>query len=178
MGVRTSTATALLVAVFAVPVFSQESTREDFRDFCQAWQGRWVGNVAWITDQPGFGKKGEKVTAYADCKVGEDGKAMIVKYYGGDGSATWIIAFDAGAKQISSFWVTSGGVVTRAKLYKDGDKWIEKGDGSYPDGAKTEFSYTITISDGGNTHTWTGTTMVGGKKVDDLHDVWRRVSNK
>jgi hypothetical protein len=162
----------------ASPALAQESNRDDFREFCQAWQGRWVGNVTWITDQPGAGKKGEKVTAYSDCKLVDDGGAMIVKYYGGDGSATWLIAFDAGAKRITGLWITSGGLVTRSIIYRNGDKWIEKGDGSYPDGTKTEFLYTITISDGGNTHTWTGTTTVGGKKVDELHDVYRRVSNK
>jgi hypothetical protein len=175
MKLRTST-TALLVAVFAAPVFAQESTRDDFREFCQAWQGRWVGDVTWVADFPGFGRKGEKVTAYADCKTAHDGNALIVNYYGGNGSATWMVAFDAGAKQIKSLWVTSGGEVSHSTIYKDGKNWIEKGSGSKADGTKTQITYTVTITDGGNTHTWTGTTMIGGKEVDELRDVWHRVS--
>ena len=168
--------TALLVAVFAVPAFAQESTREDFRDLCQAWQGRWVGDVTWVADVPGFGKKGEKATAYADCKPAQDGNALIVNFYGGDGSATWLVVFDAGTKQIKSLWVTSGGVVSHSVIYKDGEKWIEKGHGSQPDGTKTQITLTITVTDNGDTHTWTGTKMIGGKNADRMHNVWRRVS--
>ena len=48
--------------------------------------------------------------------------------------------------------------------------------GSNPDGKRIEAENTVTISDDGNTHTWAGTTRIDGKKVDELHDVWRRVS--
>ena len=123
-------ATALLVALLAVPALAQKSTRQDFRDFCHAWEGRWVGSVTWVADIPGFGKRGEKVTAYADCRVAHDGNAMITKLYGGDGSATWIVVYDAGDKQIKGLWVTSGGVVSHSILYKKGEKWIEDGRGS------------------------------------------------
>jgi hypothetical protein len=169
-------AIALLVANLSAPVFAQESTREDFQDFCRAWEGRWVGNVTWVADLPGFGKKAEQVTAYADCTVAEDGNAMICRYYGGDGSATWIVVYDAGDKQIKSLWVTSGGILAHDTLYKKGDKWIVRGHGSHPDGTKTEATQTVTITDSGNTHTWKGSVTIGGKKADEVHDVWRRVS--
>ncbi len=34
---------------------------------------------------------------------------------------------------------------------------------------------TITITENGNTQTWTGPWMVGAQKVGEQHDVWRRV---
>ena len=39
-----------------------QSTRADFKEFCKAMEGRWIGEVVWVADWPGFGKKGDKVT--------------------------------------------------------------------------------------------------------------------
>jgi len=172
----TALMTALLVALFAAPMFAQESTREDFRELCQLVQGRWVGDVTWVADWPGFGKRGEKVTAYTENKIAEDGNALISRFYGGDGSSTGLIVFDAGAEQIKSFGVSSGGGVGQSIMYKKGGKWVDEGTGSNPDGTKTRGTATLTITDNGNTHTWTGPTWVGEKRVDDAKDVFRRVS--
>ena len=167
--------TALLMAVLASPAFAQESSREDFREFCQAMQGRWVGDVTWVADWAGFGKKGEKVTAYSENRVAEDGNALILKFFGGNGSGTSLIAFDAGAKQIKGMDVSSGGGTGHTVIYREGGKWVMKGNGSEPDGSKSEFISTLTMTENGNVHTWTGSGTLGGKKVDDQRDVWRRV---
>ncbi len=169
-------ATLLLFAVPTAPSLAQESTREDFDSFCETIQGRWVGEVTWVTDFPGLGKRGEKVTAYSDCKTTEDGNAIIVKGYAGEGSTTWLIVFDAGARRIKSLWVSSGGTVTDSILYKENGKWVEKGSGSNPDGTQIEFASKLTITDDGDTHLWTGVMTVGGKKVDEQRDVWRRAA--
>ncbi|TWU33225.1 hypothetical protein [Novipirellula artificiosorum] len=166
----------LLFAVIASPAFAQESSRKDFQEYCQAFQGRWVGDITWVADWPGLGKKGEKVTAYSENTVAEDGNALITKFYGGNGSGTGIVAFDARAKQIKWMWVSSGGYVGQSTLHKVDGKWVDKGLGSTPDGTKNEYTSTVTITDNGNTHTWTGTGTLGGEQVDDQHDVWRRVS--
>ena len=42
--------------------------------------------------------------------------------------------------------------------------------------SKKESTSTVTISENGNMHTWTGSGKVGDKKTHDQHDVWRRVS--
>ena len=135
-----------------------------------------MGDVTWVADWPGLGKKGEKVTAYSENTVTEDGNAMVTKFYGGNGSGTGLIAFDALAKQIKWMWVSSGGYVGQSTLQKVNGKWVEKGVGSTPDGTKNEWTSTVTIADNGNTHTWTGTGTLGGEKVADQHDVWRRAS--
>lgn len=173
---RTVVTTALFAAILASPTFAQTSTREDFQEFCETWRGRWAGEVTWVADWPGLGKRGETVTAYWEGRVTEDGNAMIGKFYGGTGSSTSFIFFDPGAKQIKWLWVESGGRVSRSTMHKKDGKWVQEGSGTSPDGAKNEYVSTVTISDNGNTHTWTGSGTVDGKRVDDQHDVWRRMA--
>lgn len=167
---------ALLVAFLAAPVFAQESSREDFQEFCKAIQGRWVGDVTWVADWPGLGKKGEKVTCYWEGRVAEDGNVLIGKFFGGNGSETSLIYFDAGAKQVKWTMVSSGGNVTQNVVYRKDGKWRQKSEGSNPDGTKTRYMSTATISDDGNTWTWEGSGTVGDEKTDDQHDVWRRAN--
>lgn len=170
--------TTLLVIVSASSALAQESSRRDFEEFCQAWQGRFVGEVTWMTDWPGLGKRGEKVTAYWEGRLSEDGNVMLGKFFGGNGSDTSMIFFDAGAKQIKWHTVSSGGSVSYAIMYKKDGKWCQTYIGSGPDGEKLEIQSNVAITENGNTHTWTGTGTVGGKKMDNQYDVWRRVSNK
>ena len=102
--------------------------------------------------------------------------AIIGRFFGGGGSGTWITVFDAGLKQIKEISSSSGGTVWSTVYFKENGKWVSLQTGSNPDGSKIEAENTLTMSDNGNTHTWTGTTMIGGKKVDELHDIYRRVS--
>ena len=90
----------VLAAVFATPAFAQESSREEFKAFCEMLRGRWVGDVTWVADWPGFGKRGEKVTAYWTAQLTEDGNLLVGKFLGGDGSESSIIYYHPGKKQI------------------------------------------------------------------------------
>jgi hypothetical protein len=170
-----ATALLLLVTAFSAPAFASESTRKDFDDFCQAWQGRWVSDTTLVVDRPGIGQKGDKFTAYADCRVEHEGNAMICTYYGGKGSATWLVVYDAGDRRIKSLWITSGGDVAHATIYKEGDQWVQASSGSQADGTKTEVTLTITITDNGETHTWRATPADSGQEAADEGDVWHRV---
>lgn len=166
----------LLIALTALPAFGQQSTREDFKEFCQAFAGRWLGDVTWIMDWPGFGKRGDKVTAFLENRITEDGNVVVGRFFGGPGSGSSVFAYDAGAKQIRGNGADSGGTVWTAVFSKQNGKWVSAETGSHADGTKYEGKYTVAISDGGNTHTWTGSTKITGKKADELKDVWRRVS--
>ncbi len=128
--------TLSLVGCFASEAMGQQSSREDFKEFCDAFQGRWVGKVTWVADWPGLGKRGETVTAYIEARYIEDGQGMLLKFFGGNGSATLLTAYDARAKQIKSMWVGSGGGVTHTVIQKQNGKWVEKGTGSLVDGRK------------------------------------------
>jgi len=167
---------ALLLTFLASQCSAQETTREDFKKYCEISQGRWGGEVTWVADFPGFGKKGEKVTAYAENWVVEDGSAMIMRFHGGQGSATGIIAYDPRTKRIRSQGVDSAGGFGRSVVSLENGKWVERGRGCLGDGTETTFTSTLTISDNGNTFTFTGPSTVGGKKVDEQHDVWHRLS--
>lgn len=154
---------------------AQESTREDFNDYCRMMEGRWIGDVVWVADWPGFGNKGDKVTAYLDWKVTDGGHALVGKYYGGAGSGTILTCFDAGSRQIKETAVSSGGTVWNTIIFRKDGKWMSKSTGSNPDGSEIVGNSVINISDDGKTHRMSGSTTIGGEKVDELRDVWRRL---
>jgi hypothetical protein len=166
----------IAVIIFSGQVSAQKSTRQDFDDFCRAWEGRWVCEQTLVADSPGIGKKGDTFTAYADCRIEHDGQAMICKYYGGEGTATWVVAYDAGASRIKGLWVTSGGVFQHCTLHKEGQDWVEVVHGSQAGGTKIEATFTITITDEGDTHNWKGTPVIDGKKTAEETSQWHRVN--
>jgi hypothetical protein len=167
----------LVLVALPLAVYGQESTRDDFVAYTKTQTGRWVSEVTWIADWPGLGRKGEKVTAYYEGSLTEDGNAVIGRFFGGDGSATSLVVYDAGAKQITETVVTSGGTVWRAVVARKGDKFVSHAKGSNADGSAVDTTSTLTLSDDGNTGTWTGTGTVAGKKTEQ-NDVWRRVNAK
>jgi hypothetical protein len=168
--------TIFLIGISAPEVIGQETSREDFKEWCNAFEGRWVGKVKWVADWPGLGNRGETVTAYLEAKSIEDGHAMIMRFFGGNGSSTLLYAYDSGAKQIRSMWVSSGGGLDATLVYKDNGKWVEEAKGSLVDGRNEKFTCFHAFSDDGKNLTITGSGDVEGKKNEDQHDVWRRVS--
>ena len=154
-----------------------QSTRADFNEFCQIMEGRWLGDVIWVTDWEGFGKKGDKVSAYQEWKIGEDGHVLLGRFYGGPGSGTILVQYDAGARQIQSRAIFSGGNVFNEVIYKQDGNWHYEIAGSMVDGKKITGSTIRHLSDGGKTHRWTGTIMIDGKPLDPLRDVWRRIGD-
>lgn len=160
----------------ALPAFAQQATREDFKEYCQAMAGRWIGEVTWVADWPGVGKRGDKVTAYSDIRLMEEGHALVGRFFGGAASSSWVAVYDAGNKQIRSSGSDSGGTSWVAIAFKKDGKWMSSESGSLPDGTKYQGEYTVTITENGNKHTWTGPTTMGGKKTDEMNDVFRRVS--
>ena len=167
----------LLVALSASAALGQTSSREDFEELCRINQGRWIIHFTLGADQPGLGKKGEKATAYGDIRLAVDGNALLDTYYGGNVATTRLTTYDAGAKQIVVLEANSEGTVWNCVYFKEDGKWRIKATGSDPDGSKRENNATLTISDGGDTQTWTGTRTVEGKEVlPPLNTVFRRVS--
>ena len=174
---RIASSLAVLIAVLlARPVVGQETTREDFKNWCSQLEGRWIGDVTFVTDWPGSGKKGDKVTAYWQGRVSEDGNVMVTKFIGGSGSTTGLMYYDAAAKRISWTHVGSGGVVVQSTLWPDGDKWIENVDLTLPDGTKGRMKCIFIFTDSGKTFTIHFNGKVGDDVIKDQKDVWRRVS--
>ena len=173
---RTLLASATMLTVLASTALGQESSREYFEAFCRDMTGRFVGDVQLVADWPGEGEKGDKITGYAELRPVADGNALSLVYYGGTASDVALIMYDAANKRILWTGVSSGGTLWNRIIYKKGKDWMSQVTGSLADGKKIRGELTLTISDEGNTHTWTGQLTVGGEKADPLHDVWRRVS--
>lgn len=177
MRTRLFVTVVLLATLSALPAMAQQATRADFNELARALAGRWVGQVTWVADWPGLGKKGDKTTGYGENKLSEDGNSVLTRFFGGNGSGSSIIFYDSGAKQIKEVGVDSGGTVfTNIYSKVSATKWAQTQTGSLADGKKLEGKFEAIVTDNGNTWTWSGTTMIGGVKQDDLRDVWRRVS--
>lgn len=170
------TACTLLVSATHLP--AQEASQADFNAFSSVMDGRWIGTTTLVSDREGVGKRGDSMTSYAQTYHENDGHMLRVQVYEGSGSWTWTIAYDANAKRIRSFWVNSGGRIGPGVIYRDGENWIESGEGSSADGRKTVFTNVLTISNDGHTHTWTGEGSDGGDARESRNDVWRRVSGR
>lgn len=167
---------ALLAIVLSMPAAAQESSRQDFDDFCQAWEGRWVSQRTLAIDDPGFGEAGDTFTSYADCKIEHDGNAMICKLYAGKGTGTWIVGYDAGEKKIKGLWITSGSVFAPSVIYREADNWVQTSHATQPDGTKVESTATIVVSDAGTTHTWTNTPTADGEETAPNVIIWHSVN--
>ena len=154
-----------------------QSTRADFKEFCKAMEGRWIGEVIFVTDWPGFSKKGDKVTGYTDFRISHNGNVLEGRFNAGPGSGAGLFHYDAGKKQIQGRWVSSGGTVWNQVIYKKDGQWHEHETGSIADGRPIEMSSIRYISDGGKTHRRSGSVKIGGKDQDPLRDVWRRIGD-
>ena len=174
---RTASTLAVLIAMLsALPALGQEASREDFKSLCSDMVGRWVGDVTWIADWPGLGKKGDKVTGYWLGKVAEDGNLLTGKFFGGNGSETSMGYFDSAEKRIRWLAVDAGGTVMRGIFYRKGGKWMQEQEVTLPNGTKGSVKSVGTITEGGKTWTWEMNGKVGDDVIKNQKDVWRRVS--
>ena len=171
-----STLAVLIAVLLAGPAIGQETTREDFKKRCSLMEGRWIGDVTWNIDWPEFGKKGDKVTAYFEGRVTEDANAVVTKFFGGSGSETGLVYYDAAAKRIQATHVSSGGTVFQTTIWPDGDKWREAVDVTLADGTKGKFDRTFVYADSGRTLTIHINGKLGDEVITDQKDVARRVS--
>ncbi|HAA61896.1 MAG TPA: hypothetical protein DCE39_13295 [Planctomycetaceae bacterium] len=176
----------LLYSAFAAPTANavaadkktnMQSSPAEFKEFCGIMKGRWIGEVIWITDWPGFGKKGDKVTAYMDFSVAEGGNVMVGRFFAGPGSGTIMVHYDARTRQIWERAVSSGGNVWNHLVYKHDGEWHVQTTGSTADGKKIAGSSVRHFSDKGKTQRWRGQWTIAGKKLDPLRDVFRHLGD-
>ncbi|MDE0745819.1 MAG: hypothetical protein OSB66_08815, partial [SAR202 cluster bacterium] len=130
-----------------------------------------------INDWPGFGKRGDSVTGYVEYQIGEGGKVINGRYYAGPGSATDLIYYDVGKKQILEHQVSSGGNVWVNIIYKENGEWNYKITGSTGDGKEITGSAIRYISDQGQTQRWIGEMFIDGEELDPLRDSFRRIGD-
>ena len=154
-----------------------QSTQADFKEYCDAMQGRWLGEVVWVTDWPGFGKKGDKVTAYSDYRISHNGNVLQGRFNGGPGLGIGLYHYDAGKKQIQGRWVSSGGSVFNQVIYKKDGQWHNHETGSVADGRPIVMSSIHHFSDDGKTHRRSGSVKIDGKDQGPLQDVFRHIGD-
>ena len=156
---------------------SMQSSLEDFDEFSQVMQGRWISKIIWITDWPGFGERGDTDTGYAEHQIAEDGRVITGREYMGPGSITSLPYYDVGKGQIFQHVVSSGGNVWNNIIYKENGEWNYQIMGSTGDGKEITGSAIRYISDQGQTHRWIGEWFVDGEKLDPLRDTYRRLGD-
>ena len=171
-----------LIATLAVSANQEQTTTmqsslDDFKEFSQVMQGRWIADIVWITDWPGFGEKGDTVTGYADYQIAQNGRVLTGREYLGPGSVTSLAYYDEGKRQIFQHVVSSGGNVWNNIIYKENGEWNYNVMGSTGDGEEITGSAIRYISDQGQTHRWIGEWFIDGEKLDPLRDTYRRIGD-
>ncbi|MDP6095367.1 MAG: hypothetical protein QGG67_05160 [Gammaproteobacteria bacterium] len=156
---------------------SMQSSLEDFKEFSQAMQGRWISEIVWINDWPGFGKRGDTEIGYTEFQIAQNGRVMTGRGYAGPGSDISLTYYDVGKGQIFQHVVSSGGNVWTHIIYKENDEWNYNIMGSTGDGKEITGSAIRYISDQGQTHRWLGEMFIDGEKLDPLRDSFRRIGD-
>ncbi len=163
------------LALLATSANAQNITRTDFEAFRAMFMGRWIGEIRWVADWPGIGKKGDTATCYLDVNSIEDGNAMIGKFCGGTASGTVLWVYCAGEKRITGTAVYSNGAVDHLTYTKEDGMWIETVSGVLPDGRKNEARSTIMLEQDGTILRARGKGTVDGKPTDPRDDKWQRL---
>ncbi len=159
------------------PATSMQSSVDDFREFSRVMQGRWISEIIWITDWPGFGERGDTATGYAEYQIAEDGNVLTGREYQGGGSITSVAYYDPGERRIVQHWVGSGGNVMHFVFYKENGEWNYMLTGTTVDGKTIEGAGIRYITDRGQTHRFSGEWFIDGEKLDPLRDSFRRLGD-
>ena len=72
--------------------------------------------------------------------------------------------------------VDTGGTVMSHIVYRRGAQWVQECDVTLPCGTKGRLENVATITDDGDTWTWTMNGKIGDDIIKDQKDVWRRVA--
>jgi hypothetical protein len=169
-----SVASVVLVASMALG--QAESPATPLQEFGDLIVGRWIGDVTLIADWPGIGKKGEKVIGHWSARWIADKRGLEDEGYGGQGTNKSIYYWDPALKKIKQYNIDSGGTTAEWAIWKKDGRWVFKGGGCLADGTKYEGDGAFIVKDAGNTLALEGTFTMNGKKMLDLHDVYKRAS--
>jgi hypothetical protein len=159
------------------PATSMQSSVDDFREFSRVMQGRWISEIIWITDWPGFGERGDTATGYAEYQIAEDGNVLTGREYQGGGSITSVAYYDPGERQIVQHWVASSGGAMHFIYYKQNGEWHYNLLGTTVDEEEIAGSGIRYIEDQGQTQRFTGEWSIDGEMLDPLRDSFRRLGD-
>ena len=156
---------------------TMQSSLDEFYEFGEVIQGRWVSEIIWINDWPGYGKRGDTDTGYAEYQISHNRRVVTGREYAGPGSDRSLLYYDASKQQIVQQVLSSGGNLFTHLIYKKDGEWNYKIMGSTGEGQEITGSAIRYISDQGQTHRWIGEMFIDGERLDPLRDTYRRIGD-
>jgi hypothetical protein len=148
-----------------------------FQEYGEAMVGEWRAEIVLTADLPGVGKKGEKVQCKSLITWLVDKQGLLIRLDSGGVSSHCVVVWDPESREIRSMRIDSLGAVFNGRTDKEGATWVCRFETTYPDGTKRSGKDTMSILDGGLTHTHAGSDVFfGDVKQPDYRDTWKRVT--
>ena len=156
------------------------SSLQDFYEFCDLFEGRWMRDVILIADWPGVGlSRGEQLTGYDSFTKQLDGELLQWRSSVGESDFTAIFHWDSGSSTIQFTAYNSSGAMHHATGWKVGeghytfnlDRAFER------DGRRLKGQINFVFEKDGRVIRFQGNGLkLGGEKLDPLRDVFRKIS--
>lgn len=157
-----------------------ESSLEDFKEFCEQLEGRWVAQQKVTTVWPKLGfKKGDTLIHYADFHSDLDGVVLVADHK--FGNIKWRVTYyyDAVNSRICSTGNGSNGFWSRGFIWQTSDKgFAYRLNGGQTDGQDFSSSGVMTISmDGKKFSVSSGDTRLGDGGKAKSQESFEKISN-
>lgn len=178
---------ANLLILFVLTNFSlaeeknqHKSSPEEFKEFCEQMEGRWITQQKVTTVWPKLGfKLGDTLTHYADFQKDLDGIVLVAHHK--FGNLKWRVTYhyDAVNSRICSHGNGSNGFWVRSFVWKTSKKkFAYSSEGGQSNGQEFSGSGTMTISDDGKKFTASsGDTRLGDGEKAKSQEVYEKISN-
>lgn len=151
----------------------------DLKEFGDKLAGRWLRDIVYVHDWDGAtGGRGDKSTGYHEFTWINDGQALREISFDGNNRAEGIFAWDPTSKRTVVFGTDSTGAMFFGNLKKIADnQWqITAAQGGLPEGKKFGGEIIYTLSKDGKRMDASGVLTLDGTPLDELQDVFHRLS--
>lgn len=152
---------------------TQEPANTPLQEYGELVVGRWMGDVTFVVDWPGIGKKGDKIIDHLTLKWTNDRRAIVSESHFAQGCSRSIHVWDPAEKKIRIFSTDSAGAFFSGVIDKSGDKWTWILSGCLADGTPQNGSGTIVFSNEGRKHVLVGDVVVGNEKASFIDSYTR-----
>jgi hypothetical protein len=152
---------------------------DELREFGDKISGRWLREIVYVHDWEGAaGGRGDKATGYHEFQWINDGQALREVSFDGDNRAESIFTWDPTTKRTLAFGTTATGDMLIGHLQKVSEnQWkLTPVQGGLASGEKFGGEIRYTISGDGKRMDASGVVTLDGKPLDELQDVYHRLS--
>ena len=167
----------VIALLFAPGVCVAADDRSTWEEYGAAFVGTWRTSVKLDADLPSGEKKGDVVESKATIRWILKKKAIETVFSSGWVRGKTLEAWDPQEKCVRWSFADSTGSIGSGTCVKTGDHtWVTKGENVNGEGVSSSNTGKLTITDGGNTHSWVATDRKeGDRSLPDKTEVWRRV---